>query len=200
MLISVSITTVFLTFFLAILFILPIDIGLKLKATLKSMRLSISGPMMHIAKFALAVLLTSQISIVLLRYIFGVSFGWLTDLGTFAFAAIPFFGIATTLTSNEHVRLDILYGNLSKRNKDAINLLGVSLFLIPVCCFITIAFWPSFTRSWVNFESFTTVGGLPGKYIFKTMIPIMTLSLLLHGVEIGLSSACSLRKEINDSD
>lgn len=194
MLISAIFSSCFLAIFAGVLFLFPISLCQKLQTAASTVRLQISVPMMSVAKFSLVILIASQLSIVILRYIFGVSFGWLTDLGTFSFAAIPFFAIATTLTSNEHVRLDIIYGILSERNKDIVNLIGVTLFLTPVCCFITIAFWPSLVRSWVNLEAFTTVGGLPAKYLFKSLIPIMTLSLVVHGFESGLNSAFSLRQ------
>jgi TRAP-type mannitol/chloroaromatic compound transport system permease small subunit len=52
-----------------------------------------------------------------------------------------------TLRRNEHVRIDVLAGNLAKRTRDWIDLFGHIFFLLPFCFMMTYLAWPFFWRS-----------------------------------------------------
>lgn len=63
------------------------------------------------------------------------------DVGSNAFLEIQWYLFATsfllaagyTLLNNEHVRIDVISGRFSKRGQMWIDVMGFTLFLIPVC-------------------------------------------------------------------
>ena len=70
------------------------------------------------------------------RYLFSYSSnGWL-EIQWYMFAAIVLLGASHTLRMNEHVRVDLVYGNVSDRARLWIDTIGLVLFLIPPCLFL----------------------------------------------------------------
>ena len=49
------------------------------------------------------------------------------------FGGMVLLGAAYTLCVNEHVRVDLVYGNVSDRTRQWIDLFGVAVFLMPMC-------------------------------------------------------------------
>ena len=78
--------------------------------------------------FLLVMLITVD---VFLRYIFNFSSASLYELEWHFFAAIFLLGSSVTLQNDEHVRVDVFYNRLSKKNKEVINLIGNIFFLVP---------------------------------------------------------------------
>ena len=64
------------------------------------------------------------------------------------------------MRKNEHVRIDVVAGNLSKRTRDWIDLFGHILFLLPFCLMMTYLAWPFFWRSFQSGEMSSNAGGL----------------------------------------
>src|SRR5919107_3725821 len=62
---------------------------------------------------------------------------WL-ELQWYLFGAVFMIAAAYTLQRNEHIRIDIVSGNLSKRTRDWIDLAGHLFFLMP---FILLMLW-----------------------------------------------------------
>jgi TRAP-type mannitol/chloroaromatic compound transport system permease small subunit len=143
------------------------------------------------------VILTAYI--VFERYILGISTVALTELN-WHFAALLFLlGSAYTLKSDHHVRVDLIYHGLSVRGKAWVNLLGASLFLLPLCILViwVSLFSPSLEqsfvfRSWRVGESSPDPGGLPAFFLLKTFIPISFFVLLLQGISEIIKSANQL--------
>jgi TRAP-type mannitol/chloroaromatic compound transport system permease small subunit len=76
------------------------------------------------------------------------------------FGAVFMLAAGYTLRKNEHVRIDVLAGNLSKRVRDWIDLFGHFLFLLPFCLMMTYLAWPFFWRSFHSGEMSSNAGGL----------------------------------------
>ena len=73
----------------------------------------------------------------LIRYSFNYSSnGWL-EIQWYLFAFIVVLGAAHTLRMNEHVRVDLIYGAVSDKAKIWIDIIGLIMFLIPACIFLT---------------------------------------------------------------
>ena len=99
--------------------------------------------------FLLVMLITVD---VFLRYIFNFSSASLYELEWHFFAAIFLLGSSVTLQNDEHVRVDVFYNRLSKKNKEVINLIGNIFFLVPFSLVIHISI-PFVTDSFVILES-----------------------------------------------
>ena len=118
----------------------------------------------------------------LLRY--GFEMGWiaLQESVVYMHALVFLIGIPYTLKYDGHVRVDIFYGKMTVRGKAWVNLLGTLFLLIPVSVFIAWISWDYITASWEMGEESGEAGGLPGIYLLKSSILIMTVLLLIQGI------------------
>ena len=91
-------------------------------------------------------------------------------------------GIAYALKRQAHVRVDILYQKFSLRTQALVDLLGTIFFLIPFAVFVTWVSIEYVSFSWSLRESSPEPGGLPGVFLLKTLIPVMSVTLLLQGL------------------
>lgn len=121
-------------------------------------------------------------AIVVLRYLFNL--GWIAMQGsvTYLHAMIFMLGAAYTLKHDGHVRVDIFYQKASARGRAWVDLLGTLLFLLPFCLFLFWVSWEYVAASWALHEGSRDSGGLPWLYLLKTLIPVMSLLLILQGV------------------
>ena len=107
---------------------------------------------------------------VILRYVFSIGFIWLQDLYIWIHAIFVLLGLAYTLNSDEHVRIDLLYRSFKKKIKKKINFFGTLLFGLPVSLIITFNGFEYFYRSFLLNESSKETGGLPFIFILKFFI------------------------------
>ena len=129
--------------------------------------------------FLLVILITVD---VFLRYVFNFSSASLYELEWHFFAAIFLLGSSVTLQNDEHVRVDVFYNRLSKKNKEVINLIGNIFFLVPFSLVIFYTSIPFVTDSFVILESSPDPGGLPFRFIIKLIIPFSFFLLATIGV------------------
>jgi len=142
--------------------------------------------------FAFAIILI-QLAAVVLRYVYGLSFSWLNDSVIFSFASIFMLGAAATLRDDGHVRVDILRPRFSPQIRAIVELLGVLLFVFPICWLILNADLGGLLRSWSIREPFNESDGLQIRYIFKSLVSTFALLIVLQGLSQALKAALSLR-------
>ncbi len=135
---------------------------------------------------ALLMVLTT-FSIVVLRYGFGLGWIAMQESVIYMYALVFLIGIPYTLKHDGHVRVDIFYCNMSPRKKAWVNLLGTIFLLFPVTFFIAWISWDYVAASWALKEQSGEAGGLPGVYLLKSSILIMTLLLSIQGLSQLLS-------------
>jgi len=85
------------------------------------------------------------------------------------------------LKLNEHVRVDVIYGSRAPRTKALIDLLGLIIFLMPMCLLMVWMSWPWALDSWTTKEVSSNAGGLI-RWPVKLMIPVGFAFLALQGV------------------
>ena len=129
--------------------------------------------------FLLVILITVD---VFLRYVFNFSSASLYELEWHFFAAIFLLGSAVTLQKDHHVRVDVFYNKLSKKKKEVINLIGNIFFLVPFSFIIFYTSIPFVTDSFIIMESSPDPGGLPFRFIIKSIIPFSFFLLAIIGV------------------
>ncbi len=135
---------------------------------------------------ALLMVLTT-FSIVVLRYGFGLGWIAMQESVIYMYALVFLIGIPYTLKHDGHVRVDIFYCNISPRKKAWVNLLGTIFLLFPMAFFIAWISWDYVATSWALKEQSGEAGGLPGVYLLKSSILIMTLLLFIQGLSQLLS-------------
>ena len=62
-----------------------------------------------------------------------------------------------------------------------IDSIGSIVFLLPLCFFIAWISWSYVVNSWEVWESSPDPGGLPGVFLWKSLIPAMAALLILQG-------------------
>lgn len=134
-----------------------------------------------IAWLLLAMVLTTAV-VVILRYALDEGAIMLQESVMYLHALTFMLGIPFALKENAHVRVDLIYGRLSDRSRAAIDLAGHLLFLVPVALAIFLYSRTYVASAWRILEGSPEVGGLPGVFLLKTLIPVMAVLLLLQGV------------------
>ena len=163
----------------------------------------ISGVALSFALAAAFFIILIQLSAVLLRYVFGLSFSWLNDSVIFTFAMMFMLGAAATLRDDGHVRVDILRPRFSAKIKAGIELFGSLVFIVPIALLILYAGSGLIARSWIGLEHFNESDGLPIKYLFKTMVPLFAILMIGQALSQAIKAALvirDLRSPIDDSD
>jgi TRAP-type mannitol/chloroaromatic compound transport system permease small subunit len=103
--------------------------------------------------------LVSAINAVIRRS-FGVSSNAWLELQWYLFGSVFMLCAAWTLRVNEHIRIDIISANLSKRGRDRIDLIGHLFFLFPFVALMLYLSFPYFINSYRSGEVSSNAGGL----------------------------------------
>lgn len=133
--------------------------------------------------------------IVVMRYVFDAGLIWMQESVVWMHAVVFMLGAAYTLHDDEHVRVDIFYRAMNPRRRAWVDILGVILFLLPLCLFLG---WVSFdfaAQSWNIGEGSREPGGLPYPFVplLKSVLLLMPLALALQGLSLLLKSFATLR-------
>jgi TRAP-type mannitol/chloroaromatic compound transport system permease small subunit len=129
-----------------------------------------------------------------IRFIFSNSSnGWL-EIQWYLFATAVMLGASTVLRLNEHVRVDLIYGQVSARRKVQIDLFGFIVFLLPVMSLMLVLSWPLFYDKWVIGEMSSNAGGLL-RWPVWLMLPLGFFMVLLQGISEIIKRIGWLRNE-----
>ena len=133
--------------------------------------------------------------IVVMRYVFDAGLIWLQESVVWMHAFVFMVGAAYTLQAEEHVRVDIFYRNMSPARRAWVDLLGVVVFLLPLCLFLGFKAWDFVAVSWRLQEASRESGGLPYPLIpmLKSILLLMPLTLGLQGISLFMRSLKALR-------
>ncbi len=118
--------------------------------------------------------------IVVLRYIFDSGSIALQETTSYLHASIFLVGMAYTMQQDAHVRVDIFYSRYSKQTKAWIDLFGALFLLLPFMLFVTWVSWVYIADSWSVLEGSREADGLPGVFLLKSLILVMTFLLSLQ--------------------
>ena len=148
----------------------------------------LSGRIQHITgticMSLLSLLVVSEITIVLLRYVFGIGFLSLQNLAAYAFSALVVLGLPYALVREAHVRVDILREHQSPSLKRTIDSIAIILLLIPIFGLTFYAVLPDIRYSWEILEGSKETGGLPGLFLIKTALPVSCVLMIVQGLLI----------------
>jgi len=133
--------------------------------------------------------------VVVMRYVFDTGFIWMQESIIWMHAAVFMLGAAYTLRHQEHVRVDIFYRNMAPRRRAIVDLLGVTVFLLPVCGLLAYSASDFAAVAWSMREISREPGGLPFPAIplLKSLVIVMPLTLALQGLSLALRSIAVLR-------
>ncbi len=122
---------------------------------------------------------------VLLRYFFHTGSVWSQELEWHLLAPLILFGMSYAMRHGEHVRVDILYAKFPVRAKAIVDLASALL-----CVALSVlVIWLSLKyvqQSYVIDEGSPDPGGIPHRYLIKSLIPIGFALLLAQSVASAL--------------
>ena len=134
--------------------------------------------------------------VVIMRYVFDAGLIWMQESVVWMHAVVFMLGAAYTLQADEHVRVDIFYRTMSERRRAWVDLVGVFVFLLPLCAFLAWASFDFVTQSWSIGESSRESGGLPYPFVplLKSVLLLMPLAVSLQGLSMIARSINVLRR------
>lgn len=114
----------------------------------------------------------------------------------YLFSLVFLLGAAPTLLRDRHVRVDVLYGRLSLRQKAGIDLAGALLFTIPFAWFCIWVGSPSVRASIQVWEVSPDPGGLP-RWPIKAVILVCFGMLMAQGASEAIKRIALLTGHID---
>ena len=143
-----------------------------------------------------AVFLSCMVSAVnaSVRYLISQSSNAWLELQWYLFTATVMLGAPFVLKVNEHVRVDVIYSRLAPRRQAMVDLMGLTVFLMPAAVLLAWMAWPYVVDSYVGREMSSNAGGLL-RWPFKVLIPIGFFMLSLQGLAEIIKRVAYLRGE-----
>ena len=129
---------------------------------------------------------------VIMRYFFNdVSIG-MQELEWHLFAAMFMFGIAYTLKEDAHVRVDVFYDAMSAKKQALVNIFGSLIFALPITLVILYYSWGYTFDAYQMGEGSGDPGGLPHRWIVRSVIPLSSIFLILAIFHVLLTQVKTL--------
>ena len=132
-----------------------------------------------ITAFAMVLMILNVFYDVIMRYFFRSGSIGMQEMEWHLFSVIILLGVAYTLKEDGHVRVDIIYDNLSYRKKAMINMVGCVIFILPIALLVGISSIDNAVEAFHSMEQSGDPGGLPYRWIVKSLIPLSFLLLII---------------------
>ncbi|OYU40884.1 MAG: C4-dicarboxylate ABC transporter [Pseudorhodobacter sp. PARRP1] len=146
--------------------------------------------------FILAAILLSAGNAVV-RKLFNTSSNALLEAQWYLYGAAFLLAAAYTLKQNEHIRIDIVYGALSRRKQHWIDLLGHVFFLMPFAILMDVYFVSYVLQSYRSGEVSNNAGGLV-LWPAKALLLVGMVLLTLQGISEIIKKIAVMRGVIPD--
>ncbi|MGI9355801.1 MAG: TRAP transporter small permease subunit [Rhizobiaceae bacterium] len=117
-----------------------------------------------------------QFAVIIARSLFGETALWLQESVVYVHAAVIVFAVGWTLAEDRHVRIDALKTQMSRDYQRLVERTGL-IAVVAVSAIILILSWGFVTASWRVLEGSREVGGLPGLFLLKTLVPLLFVLL-----------------------
>lgn len=134
-----------------------------------------------------------------IRKVFDQSSNAWLEMQWWMFGAVFLLAAPWTLRSNEHVRIDVLSSRVPQRLRNAIDVIGHTLFLLPVAAVVLVTSWPFFVRAFIQNEQSSNAGGLP-QWPAKFLIPLAFALLLIQGISELIKRVAIIRGQLSPPD
>ena len=132
-----------------------------------------------------------------MRYTFNMSSNAWLEIQWYLFSAVFLFCAGYALLHNQHVRIDVISGRMSRRARAWIDVFGTLFFLLPMSIAIMWMSWPVFVQAWELQEMSGSAGGLI-VWPARLMVPLGFLLLSLQGISELIKRIAFLRGLIPD--
>lgn len=132
-----------------------------------------------IVMWANVLLVAAIVTQVLFRYLLNQSFPKLDEIQWHFYGLVTMIGISYAMVTDSHVRVDLIYMQLNRRTQRIIEVVGILALLVPFIYLMIDQGFDYFYESFrVNERSDSPIG-LPGRWVFKAVIPISFILLAM---------------------
>jgi TRAP-type mannitol/chloroaromatic compound transport system permease small subunit len=195
--------------------LLPVLFNSELASSL--LRSSFIGPMIHLPLVLLGffialfsrtlgftwlalMIVVAELLIVISRFVFSYEQSLMGDLVRYWYAALFLFSSAHTLLEEGHVRVDIVFAGLSRRNKGKVNAYGsILLGMVTSLTIFLICLWSKqaiVNSPVMNFEvSQTGTAGMYIKYQMAAFLLIFAVTMQVQFVSYFFDAVADMRNE-----
>ena len=132
----------------------------------------------RLAAWLWAVLLVVIVVNVVMRYAFSMGRIEFEELQWHLYSAGFLIALSFSVMTDSHIRVDVVRARLSPRMQAWIELYGILLLLLPFVAVILIYAAPFVANSFLDGEVSASPGGLPFRWLIKSML-LVGFSLLL---------------------
>ncbi len=139
----------------------------------------------YVSRFTAVVLVLLTILIVfdaLSRYLFHAGSIALQELEWHLFDAVILLGISYALKEGAHVRVDIFYASFTPRTKAYIDIFSYLFLVMPFSVLIIYMGFDFVMQSFIQSEGSSDPGGLPYRFIVKSLMLLSFVLLLLQSL------------------
>tara|TARA_B100001059_G_scaffold234699_1_gene277958 strand:+ start:2150 stop:2770 length:621 start_codon:yes stop_codon:yes gene_type:complete len=116
---------------------------------------------------------------VVLRYGFHRGLVPLEELMWHLYCIAFMFGMAYAMTTDSHIRVDLVHINLPKKIQHIFEILGILFLLLPVLIILFDHSFDWLARSYSNDEGSQNPTGLPNRWIIKSVIPLTMILMMI---------------------
>jgi TRAP-type mannitol/chloroaromatic compound transport system permease small subunit len=131
------------------------------------------------------------------RKVFDTSSNAWLELQWILFSCVFLLCASWTLSSNEHIRIDIVTSFFKKRTRDWIDIFGHVVFLLPFTIVMVVTGWPFFMASYRIGEQSGNAGGL-AQWPAKFLVPLAFALLLAQGISELIKRIAIMRGKMQD--
>ena len=137
----------------------------------------------HIVGWLFPTLMCCIVAQVLLRAS-GNNQAWLDDLQWWLYGFAALSGIAYAVTTNSHVRVDILYQNYAPEKQARIDVMGLGWFLLPFLLLTADQMFHYAVSSYVSGEGSDSPNGLHRLYLLKLSLPVLFVLAIIAAISM----------------
>ena len=153
----------------------------------------------YFTAFVMVLMILNVTYNVIMRYFFNTGSIAMQEMEWHLFSVIILLGISYTLKEDGHVRVDLIYDRLTQKKKAKINMVGVVLFIIPVALLIAVESIPFVIESFNSNEQSGDPGGLPYRWLVKSLIPLSFFLLIITSIGFFIKNL-NVYKGLHDMD
>jgi TRAP-type mannitol/chloroaromatic compound transport system permease small subunit len=137
---------------------------------------------------------------VIMRYFFKSGSIAMQEMEWHLFSMVFLLGISYALKEDGHVRVDVIYDNLSAKKKAVINLVGTIVFLIPFSILIAQGSIPFVMEAYETGEISGDPGGLTHRWLIKLLVPVSFYLLIISSIGIVIKNLNIIRGTKEDAE
>lgn len=126
------------------------------------------------------------------RKLFNIGSNAFLEIQWYLFAAVFLLGAGYTFLKDAHVRVDVLANRWSMSTRILIDIVGILVFLLPLCWFMIVFSWPILVQAYQSGEVSSNTGGLI-RWPVYALVPAGFMLLALQGISELIKRVAFLR-------